>query len=120
MRLCSPLRKNFAGEFIMGYNKRGFLEILAEILNSLSDGELIKTHITFKCKLDSRAVAKYLNILLKNGLIRKLDKENTLFMITKKGSEFLMQYNKLMSLINVLDIPNLEKSDFSIRTQTIQ
>jgi predicted transcriptional regulator len=103
-------------EFVMSYSKRGFLEIMSEILNSLSTEELIKTHISFKCKLDSRAVAKYLGILLNNDLIRKSG-DPVVFMITKKGNEFLIQYNKLMNLIDVFDTPNLEESMFNIKTR---
>jgi predicted transcriptional regulator len=101
----------------MSYSKRGFLEIISEILSSLSTEKLIKTHISFKCKLDSRAVAKYLKILLNNDLIRKSGEEPIVFMITKKGNEFLMQYKKLMNLIEVFDIPNLEEPDLDIKTQ---
>lgn len=101
----------------MSYYKRGFLEITTEILNSLSSGELIKTHITFKCKLDSRAVSKYLKILLKNGLIKKSVGEPSFFIITKKGIEFLAQYNKLMNLIDTSETSNLVETSQDERFQ---
>ena len=100
----------------MSYGKRGVLEIVSEILNSISAEELIKTHISFKCKLDSRAVTKYLGMLLNNDLITKSDKAPIFFTITKKGSAFLMQYNKLMNLIDVFDMANLEMPMSNIKT----
>jgi predicted transcriptional regulator len=102
----------------MSYYKRGFLEISTEILNSLSSGELIKTHITFKCKLDSRAVSKYLKILLNNGFIKKSEGEPAFFIITKKGKEFLVQYNKLMDLIEIGET-EIEESSVDQRITTI-
>lgn len=98
----------------MRFFKRGSLEIIAEILRSLSSENLIKTHLTFKCKLDSRAVAKYLSVLLINNLIIKLDGDSNLFMITKKGREFLIQYDKLMNLIDDGRNSNLEKPNFNM------
>ncbi|MCH8956243.1 hypothetical protein IIA28_13140, partial [candidate division KSB1 bacterium] len=49
--------------------KRGFLEIIAEILDSLMSSPLKKTHVTFKCNLDSRAVTKYLSIMMSIGIV---------------------------------------------------
>ena len=110
------LRQHCNLEFVMNYGKRGVLEIASEILNSISAEALIKTHISFKCKLDSRAVTKYLEMLLNNDLIIKSGKDPLFFTITKKGNAFLMQYNKLMNLIDVFDMVNLERSMSNIKT----
>jgi len=78
--------------------KRGFLEIVSEILSSLNNGPLIKTHVTFKCKLDSRAVSKYLKTLIDYELIKKSENGTAVFIISEKGKEFLEQYQSLMRL----------------------
>ena len=65
--------------------KRGFLEIVSEILDSLIEHPLKKTHITFSCNLDSRAVTKYLVTMQYVGLIGKSTSDPSLFVITQKG-----------------------------------
>ena len=70
--------------------KRGFLEILAEILDSLISSPLKKTHITFKCNLDSRAVTKYLSIMMSVGLVEKSKQDESFYVISQK-----VQYKRM-------------------------
>jgi predicted transcriptional regulator len=79
--------------------KRGFLEILAEILDSLISSPLKKTHITFKCNLDSRAVTKYLTIMQDVGLVEKSTSDKSLYMITEKGVKYRNQFNSFMNMM---------------------
>jgi len=88
--------------------KRGFLEIVSEILGSLNATTLKKSGIIAKCKLDSRACTKYLSVMESLKLITK-SKDGTSFSITKKGSDFLTQYDKLVDIIE----NDLEKLNFS-------
>ncbi len=68
--------------------KRGFLEIIAEILESLMSNPLKKTHITFKCNLDSRAVTKYLSIMLYVGIVERSTENPSYYIITQKGIKY--------------------------------
>lgn len=79
--------------------KRGFLEITAEILDSLSSSPLKKTHITFKCNLDSRAVTKYLTIMRASRLIDVSEKDSSFYIITQKGIEYRNQFNSFVSMV---------------------
>ena len=79
--------------------KRGFLEIIAEILDSLMSNPLKKTHITFKCNLDSRAVTKYLSIMLFVGLVERSQEDPSFFVITQKGMKFRNQFQSFVSLM---------------------
>jgi len=79
--------------------KRGFLEIIAEILDSLMSNPLKKTHITFKCNLDSRAVTKYLTIMQNVGLVGKSNENSSLYVITQKGIKYRNQFNSFMSMM---------------------
>jgi len=88
--------------------KRGFLEIVSKILGSLNATPLKKSGIIAKCKLDSRACTKYLSVMESLKLITK-SKDGTSFSITKKGSDFLTQYDKLVDIIE----NDLEKLNFS-------
>ena len=79
--------------------KRGFLEITAEILDSLSGSPLKKTHITFKCNLDSRAVTKYLSIMLYVGLVEVSKKDSSFYTITEKGLKYRNQFQSFVSVM---------------------
>jgi len=79
--------------------KRGFLEITAEILDSLSGSPLKKTHITFKCNLDSRAVTKYLSIMLYVGLVDVSKKDSSFYTITEKGLKYRNQFQSFVSVM---------------------
>ena len=79
--------------------KRGFLEIIAEILDSLAGNPLRKTHITYKCNLDSRAVTKYLSIMLHANLVEISKKDESFYTITEKGLKYRNQFNSFASMI---------------------
>jgi len=79
--------------------KRGFLEIIAEILDKLIETPLKKTHITFKCNLDSRAVTKYLSIMRRVGLVGTSPEDSSFYIITQKGIKYRNQFNSFASMI---------------------
>jgi len=78
--------------------KRGFLEIIGEILEILNESPLKKSHISFKSKLDSRAVTRYLEIMIQNGLIKKSDDDSTYFELTKTGLQYLKSYQQILGI----------------------
>ena len=79
--------------------KRGFLEIIAEILDSLAANPLKKTHITFKCNLDSRAVTKYLSIMKYTGLIDLSTQDSSFYVITQKGINYRNQFKSFVTMM---------------------
>ncbi len=82
----------------MSTRKRGFIEIVGDILNVLNKNSLKKSHIASKCNLDLRAVTKYLNLIIKMKLVKKsIDSPH--FKLTKKGFSYLTQYNNLAKLL---------------------
>lgn len=87
--------------------KRGFLEIIAEILESLMSNPLKKTHITFKCNLDSRAVTKYLRIIMSIGLVEISKTDPSYYVITEKGIRYLNRFRSFMSMVE----PELSQID---------
>jgi len=92
--------------------KRGFLEIIAEILDSLMSNPLKKTHITFKCNLDSRAVTKYLSIMLYVGLVGRSENDPSFYVITQKGMKYRNQFQSFVTLMEndmkKLSLQNIE------------
>jgi len=76
--------------------KRGFVEIIGEILEILSNGPMKKSHIGFRCKLDSRAVTRYMKIMIQSNLIKKSIEDPSYFVLTLKGSNYLKNYQDLV------------------------
>jgi len=74
-------------------SKRGSLSIMDSILLSLKERPLLKTHITYESKLDSRTIGKYHPVLVNMNLIRQ--KSSGEYEITRKGLEFLKNYDKI-------------------------
>jgi len=79
--------------------KRGFLEIIAEILESLLANPLKKTHITFRCNLDSRAVTKYLSVMTYVRLVERSKNEPSYIVITQKGMNYRNQFHSFVSIM---------------------
>ncbi len=91
--------------------KRGFLEIVSEILDSLIEQPLIKTHITFRCNLDSRAVTKYIMIMKNVGLIEKSKSNQSHFTITQKGILYRERFNTFVDMIQPVNNNTLQDAE---------
>lgn len=77
----------------MAQLKRAYFDIVANLLEALSDEPSNKTNLASKANLDTRATHRYLNLILKTKLI-DMDDANEL-RITSKGKDFLEEYRKL-------------------------
>ena len=99
----------------MSFWKRGFLEINAEILESLKSGPLQKTQISSLCNLDSRAVKKYLTLMHSIGLVESLNHKSENFKLTEKGKNYLNQYINLITLIE----KDMKKLDSELITKLL-
>jgi len=80
----------------MKYGRRGFLEIIAEILTQLEKSPTRKTMLSYRCKLDSRALGKYLEIMEKIDMAGRSSQNRNYFVITKKGKLYLKKYTVLV------------------------
>ena len=81
---------------LLKYGRRGFLEIIAEILTQLEKTPMRKTLLSYRCKLDSRAVSKYLEVLEKIDMVKRSTQNQNYFVVTKKGNLYLKKYNGLV------------------------
>ncbi|MEM2760746.1 MAG: winged helix-turn-helix domain-containing protein [Nitrososphaerales archaeon] len=83
----------------MRWGRRGGLDIFGSILACLAeDGPLKKTHVAYRARLDLRETNKYLDSLLKMGLIKKLDEDPSYYVIDEMGMEFLKLYNGILEI----------------------
>ena len=87
--------------------KRGFIEIVSEILSSLRNGSLKKSHITYKCNLDARAVTKYIHLMIELKLVERT-KSNQEYKITLKGIRFIENYEMLTKFLQPDLVPTQE------------
>jgi len=92
--------------------KRSFLQIVAEILTSLMSNPIKKTHISFKCNLDSRTISKYLKMMETTYLIEKSPDDVSYYRITQKGVDYLEQFQ---SFIKLLDSDKIKLMQYLIR-----
>lgn len=88
--------------------KRGFLEIIAELLESLLNNPMKKTQLSQKCNLDYRAVTKYLSQLESLRLVKRSNEDHSVYVITTKGSSFVYHYQMLVEFIES-DLEDLTK-----------
>ena len=82
--------------------KRGFLEIIAEILQGLKNNPPNKTHLNAQCNLDSRAITKYLDIMKSLKLVKQSEKDPSFYTITQKGIDFSNHYEQLIEIIETV------------------
>lgn len=70
---------------------------MRDILELLKKGKEIKiTRLIYQANLSNNSIKPYLNYLLNNNLIGKNQNEHsTSFKITKKGMEFLEEFEKI-------------------------
>ncbi len=80
--------------------RRGSFDVVASLLEVLSDGACNKTKLASRANLASRSSAQYINLILRLNLVRKDDATNC-FKIADKGWMFLEEYKKLKMLMDV-------------------
>lgn len=80
---------------------RGSLEIIDLVLVTCKVG-VLKTHMMYKCNLNSKQVQTYLNFLMRFRLIEKkrgLDTERFVYETTARGRKFMLAYNELLKIL---------------------
>lgn len=82
----------------MGWGNRGWVEIVETILEICEKGAL-KTHIMYKCNLNSKQIAQYLRFLEQHKLITAITEPPTskrpLFMTIEMGKKYMNAYKQL-------------------------
>ena len=85
---------------LMGWGNRGWIDIVGMILEICERGAL-KTHVMYRCNLNSAQLNEYLDLLECNWLVEETPSEaskRTVYMVTKKGREYLGAYKKLQEI----------------------
>jgi len=72
---------------------------MAEILEIAKEGTL-KTQIMYKANLSFTQLHDYLKFMLNNNLITQTNREGKeIYVVTKKGLDFLQRHSELISLL---------------------
>ena len=80
---------------------RGYMEIIYSILEASMDG-VLKTHIMFKCNLNSRQLQIYVQFLVDKGLLarqRVPPSPKVEYKTTEQGRKYLQAYDTLLELV---------------------
>jgi predicted transcriptional regulator len=86
---------------ILGFGNRESLDIIDLILLVCLNGTM-KTHVMYKCNLNSRQVQDYLELLLKFRLLEKRESEEgrTVYQTTERGGRFIKAYAELFEILD--------------------
>ena len=89
---------------VLGWGNRGWLEIIDLVLSVCDQGTL-KTHVMYKCNLNSKQVQQYLDFVVSRSLIEILqdpeDVKRTIYRTTDRGRKFMRSYNELAEIFSI-------------------
>jgi len=80
--------------------KRSEMAIIRDMLTSAREGAR-KTHIMYSCNLSYLLLQKYLDKLMKAGLL-EISRDTGLYQCTEKGGQFLKEYYELEKSLRTL------------------
>jgi predicted transcriptional regulator len=93
---------------LMGSGNRESLDIMNLILNVCLSGTM-KTHIMYRCNLNSKQVHEYLEVLLGHGLIESNESpmRRMIYRTTERGRKFIKSYAELMEVFGLHPVVEL-------------
>ena len=94
---------DFMDKNVIGWGNRGWLDIIDFILEVCKTGSL-KTHIMYKCNLNSKQIAQYIEFLLNHRLIEDLAKapssSRVTYKTTESGKKYISAYKQLKDIFD--------------------
>lgn len=96
-----PQTDIFSEQSVMGWGNRGWVEIVEMILEICEKGAL-KTHIMYKCNLNSKQIAQYLQFLQSHKLVEAIrdtpSSKRPIFKTTAVGERYMTAYKQLENI----------------------
>jgi predicted transcriptional regulator len=84
-----------------GWSNRGWLEIIEFILLMCENGAR-KTHVMYRCNLNSKQINQYLEFLLDSGMLEIIQERPSskryIYKTTDLGKKFIAHYKQLAAL----------------------
>ena len=91
---------------VLGWGNRGWLEIIDLILSVCEPGAL-KTHVMYKCNLNSKQLQQYMNFMLSRKLVSNREDEGdikrTIYVTTDRGKKLMASYHELADIFGIKD-----------------
>ena len=91
---------------VLGWGNRGWLEIVNLMLTVCERGAL-KTHVMYKCNLNSKQLQQYMNFMLSRELISTREEEGevkrTIYLTTDRGRKLMAAYHELADIFGISD-----------------
>ena len=88
---------------LLGTGNRESLDIINLVLQVCLDGTM-KTHVMYRCNLNSKQVQDYLGLLDKFGLVERVDSPDngrTVYRTTERGRRFIRSYAELLEIFDI-------------------
>lgn len=104
---------------VLGSGNRESLDIINLILHVCLNWTM-KTHIMYRCNLNSKQVQEYLELTLRFGLAESMEGESgrTFYRTTQKGSKFIEVYGELLDIFGFTNDPRLLHEQDRVDTTT--
>jgi len=83
------------------------IEIVCDILLFIKNEEegAKSTHILYKANLSPELLRKYLSMMIRDDLIKKIERDNKIiYKITKKGFEFLKKLKEIDKMTHIIEV----------------
>jgi predicted transcriptional regulator len=90
---------------VLGWGNRGWLEIVNLMLAVCERGAL-KTHVMYKCNLNSKQLQQYMDFMLSRDLVSKIeegDTKRTVYVTTDRGRRLRSAYDELAGIFGIED-----------------
>jgi predicted transcriptional regulator len=91
---------------VLGWGNRGWLEIVNLMLTVCEHGAL-KTHVMYKCNLNSKQLQQYMDFMLSRSLISKSEEEGdvkrAIYTTTGRGKKLMTAYRELADIFGIRD-----------------
>ncbi len=88
---------------VMGWGNRGWVEIIEFILETCVDGAL-KTHIMYRCNLNSKQITQYVEFLTGCKLLDSKPESRRskrhIYKTTELGKRYISAYKQLYDIFN--------------------
>ena len=100
------MTENYEGALnksVLGWGNRGWPEIVDLILHVCENGAL-KTHVMYRCNLNSKQIQEYITFLLERELIVANPPDETkkvIYTTTPRGRRFMAAYEELAEIFNM-------------------
>jgi len=98
--------KDLGSKSVLGWGNRGWLEIINLVLLVCDQAQgTLKTHVMYKCNLNSKQVQQYLDFVVSRSLIEVMqdpqDPKRTIYKTADRGRKFMRSYNELAEIFSI-------------------